>query len=108
MNFTGGTSIISGNVSFINNTAPAGGNLIQLYRANCYIAGNVSFLQNNVNRGTGPLSDHRGGAAIYTENSTLFISGAASFVRNRAIAPMEHHFHAVLVDRHCFRKLSKA
>ena len=93
MNFTGGISIItiSGNASFVNNTAPTSGSLIQLmYGTTCYIPGNVSFLQNSVNALVKEYRityyDNIGSAAILVyDSSTLFISGIASFVRNRGV-----------------------
>ena len=89
MQFIGNTSIISGNVSFINNAVFKGGSQISLFAATCYIPGNVLFLQNDVHLDVRPiLEDYTGGAAIFTQISTIFISGVASFTRNQAIAPM--------------------
>ena len=89
--FLGSSSIISGNVSFVDNTALAGGSQFRLSESTCFIRGNVSFLQNNVYAVLGFDKHACSGGVICTKNSILVISGIASFIRNRAIhvAPME-------------------
>ena len=62
------------------------GGLVQLSGVTWYISGSVSFIQNDVYADSG--RDFTGGAAIYSDNSTLFISGVASFVGNRVRAPI--------------------
>ena len=82
------TNIISGNMLFVNNALPQGGSLIELYYgAICYISGNISFLQNYIYYTDSESFDFDSGAPILIfSNSTIFISGVAIFVRNRAVA----------------------
>ena len=82
-----GTISISGSILFFNNTCLHSRGLVQLFGVTWYISGSVSFIQNdNVHADSG--RDFTGGAAIFSDNSTLFISGVASFVGNRVIAPI--------------------
>ena len=105
IHFMNGMSNISGNISFVNNTASDQvGGQIQLSGATCYIPGNISFLQNVIKLTDTEVGRIRGGAAIFTCNSTLIISGKATFVCNRAIGGGA--IHATFQSRISFEESS--